>query len=205
MMTTFRRSAQRAPIPFLALVQCLTLLHVTRRVAGAFLLLALIPSWVPWIRFGNPGTLFGLFMCTICRLVRRRFYIIVAVHDTEVTVKWAMDKNHAKVTASEVHENEEAAWAAFHKAQMSSCPGSARGTRSGNSDTSSEPALFPESATQPAPLPSPTPQETPAEVPPPPQQEMQGALVPIEGGDVDVFQNRPVVKVGWRAYPVPRN
>ena len=38
------------------------------------------------------------------------------MHDTEVTVKWATDKNHTKVTASEVHENEEAAWAAFHKA-----------------------------------------------------------------------------------------
>ena len=40
-----------------------------------FLLLALIPSSVPWIRFGNPRTLCGLFMCTICRLVRRLFYI----------------------------------------------------------------------------------------------------------------------------------
>ena len=57
------------------------------------------------------------------------------MQDTEVTVKWATDRNHTKVTASEVHENEEAAWAAFHKAQMSSSPGSARGTRSGNSDT----------------------------------------------------------------------
>ena len=41
---------------------------------------------------------------------------VVAVHDTEVTVKWATDKNHTRVTASEVYENEEAAWAAFHKA-----------------------------------------------------------------------------------------
>ena len=78
------------------------------------------------------------------------------MHDTEVTVKWATDKTHTKVTASEVQENKEAAWAAFYKAQMSSSPGSATGTRSGNSDTSSEPALFPESTTQPAPLPSPT-------------------------------------------------
>ena len=78
------------------------------------------------------------------------------MHDTEVTVKWAMDKNNTKVTASEVHENEEAAWAAFHEAQMTSSPGSATGTRSGNSYISSEPALFPESATQPAPLASPT-------------------------------------------------
>ena len=31
---------------------------------------------------------------------------VVAVHDTEVTVKWATGKNHTKVTASEVHENE---------------------------------------------------------------------------------------------------
>ena len=59
--------------------------------------------------------------------------------------------------------------------------------------------------TLPAPLPSPTPQETPAKVPPPPQQETQGALVPIQEGDVEVFQNRPVVKVGWRAYLVPQN
>ena len=50
------------------------------------------------------------------------------MHDTELTVKWATDKNHTKVTASEVQENEEAAWAAFHKAQMSSSPGSATGT-----------------------------------------------------------------------------
>ena len=28
---------------------------------------------------------------------------VVAVHDTEVTVKWATDKKHTKVTASEVH------------------------------------------------------------------------------------------------------
>ena len=137
------------------------------------------------------------------------------MHDTEVTVKWATNKNHTKVTASEVHKNEQAAWVGFHKAQMSSSLGSARGTRSGNSDTSSEPALFPESAsqdggkiaraTQPSPLAYPTPQETPAKVPPPPQQETQGALVPTEGGHVWVFQNRPVVKVGWRAYLVPRN
>ena len=33
---------------------------------------------------------------------------VVAVHDTEVIVKWATDRNHTKVTASEVHENEEA-------------------------------------------------------------------------------------------------
>ena len=130
---------------------------------------------------------------------------VVAVHDTEVFVEWATDKNHTKVTASEVHEKEEAAWAAFHKAQMSSYPGSTRGTRSGNSNTYSKPALFPKSATQLAPLPSPTPQETPAKVPPPPQQETQGALVPIEGADVEVFQNRLGVKVGWRAYLVPRN
>ena len=126
-----------------------------------------------------------------------------------------MDKNHTKATASEVHENEEAAWAPFYKGQMSSSRGSARGTGSRNSDTSSEPALFLESAsqdggriaaaTQPAPLPSPTPPKTPAKVPPPPQQETQGALVPIERGDVEVFQNRPVVKVGWRAYLVPQN
>ena len=63
---------------------------------------------------------------------------VVAVHDTEVTVQWATDKNHTKVTASEVHENEEAAWAAFHEAQISSSPGSARRTPSENSDTSSE-------------------------------------------------------------------
>ena len=56
-----------------------------------------------------------------------------------------------------------------------------------------------------APLPSPTPQETPVKVPPPPQQETQGALVPIHEGDVEVFQNHAVVKVGWRAYLVPRN
>ena len=130
---------------------------------------------------------------------------VVAVHDTEVTVKWATDRNQTKVTASEVQQNQEAAWAAFYKAHMSSSPGSAKGTRSGNFDTSSEMAVFPESATQQAPLPSPTPQETPAKVPPPPQQETQGALVPIEGGDVEVFQNRPVAKVGWRAYLVPRN
>ena len=69
---------------------------------------------------------------------------MVAVHDTEVTAKWATYKIYTKVTASEVQENEEAAWAAFHKAQMSSC--SPRSTRSGNSDTSSESALSTESA-----------------------------------------------------------
>ena len=41
------------------------------------------------------------------------------------------------------------------------------------------------------------------EVPVPPQQEMQRALVPIERGDVEVFQNRPVDKVVSRAYLVP--
>ena len=60
-------------------------------------------------------------------------------------------------------------------------------------------------ATQPAPLPSFTPQETPAKVPPPLQQETQDAFVPSQERDVEVFQNRPVVKVGWRAYLVPRN
>ena len=60
-------------------------------------------------------------------------------------------------------------------------------------------------ATQPAPFPSPTAQETPAKVPPPPQQEKQGAFVPIKEGNVEVFQNHPVVKVGWRAYLVPQN
>ena len=139
----------------------------------------------------------------------------VAVHDAEVTVKWATDKNHKKVTTSEVHEKEAAAWVAFYKAQMSSSPSSAKGTRSRNCDTSSEPALFPKSvsqdgdriaqASQPAPLPSPTPQETPTKVPPPPQQETQGALVPIQEEDVEVFQNGLVVKVGWRAYLVPLN
>ena len=208
MMTTFRRTAQRAPIPPLALVQHLTMLQVTRRVASAFLLLALIPSSVPWIRFGNPRTLCGLFMCTICRLVRRLFYIkdvLLPCMRLRSLLSGPRIGTKQRLTASEVHENEEAAWAAFHKAQMSSSPGSAKSTRCGNSDTSSEPALFPESATQPAPLPSSTPQETPAKVPPPPQQETQGALVPVEKGDVEVFQNRPVVKVGWRAYLVPRN
>ena len=40
-----------------------------------FLLSALIVSSVPWIRFGNPGTFYRLFMCTICRLVQRTLYI----------------------------------------------------------------------------------------------------------------------------------
>ena len=94
--------------------------------------------WTP--TFGNPETLCGLFMCAICAPSGPKTFVhkgrVVAVHDTQVTVKWATDKNHAKVTTSEVRENEEAAWAAFHKAQMSSSHGSARGTRSGNSDTS---------------------------------------------------------------------
>ena len=103
----------------------------------------------------------------------------------------------------------------FPQSQVSLSPGSARGIRFGNADTSSEPAFLLEcasqdgariaGATQPAPLPSPTPQETPAKVPRPPQQETQGALVPIEGGDIEVLRYPPVVKVGWRAYLVPGN
>ena len=64
-----------APSPPLALVQRLNLLHVKRRVASVLLLPALTPSSLPWIRFGNPETLCGLFMCTICRLVQRLLYI----------------------------------------------------------------------------------------------------------------------------------
>ena len=39
------------------------------------------------------------------------------MHDTDVTVKWATYKNCTKVAASEVHEDEEAAWVPFHKAR----------------------------------------------------------------------------------------
>ena len=39
------------------------------------LLRALIPSLVSWTRFGNPETLYGLFMCTICRPVQSLLYI----------------------------------------------------------------------------------------------------------------------------------
>ena len=67
---------------------------------------------------------------------------------TIVTVEWATDKNHKKVTRAQVHEKEEAAWAVLYEAAMSPSPGSARGTRSANSDTSSEPPLFPESLSQ---------------------------------------------------------
>ena len=46
---------------------------------------------------------------------------VVALHNIDVTAKWATDKNHTKVITSEVHGNEDAAWATFDKAQMRSC------------------------------------------------------------------------------------
>ena len=91
------------------------------------------------------------------------------MHDTEVTIKWATNKNEVQVAASVVHQNEKGACAAFYEANMSSYL------------------------------------ETSAKATPPLQQETQDTFLPFHEGDVGVFQNGPLVKLGCRSYLVLPN